>query len=161
MFIWKADYALAEFKHQQPEMYAKLMELAPSVDTPHYETRLNEIWESLPAKSLDYAIMEGAENVTVIPADIGWSDVGAWDALFDILELDSSGNGHKGSGPKRIILDNQNTFVYSDRLTVTIGVDDLIVVDTDDVLLICHKDRVQDVRTIVDQLRATDNERYL
>jgi mannose-1-phosphate guanylyltransferase len=161
MFIWKAERALAEFKRQQPEMYAKLMELAPSVDTPQYETQLTEVWESLPAKSLDYAIMEGAENVTVIPADIGWSDVGAWDALFDVLELDSSGNGHKGSGPERIILDNQNTFVYSDRLTVTIGVDDLIVVDTDDVLLICHKDRAQDVRTVVDQLRAAKNERYL
>jgi mannose-1-phosphate guanylyltransferase len=161
MFIWKASQALDEFKRQQPEMYAQFMELAPTVDTNEFETKLESLWDNITKISLDYAVMEDAENMAVIPVDIGWNDVGSWASLYDVLKLDKSGNGFKGRQPDRVILDTKNTLVYSDKLTVTIGVEDLIVIETPDAILICHKDRTQDVKEVVNRLLTTKNYKYL
>jgi mannose-1-phosphate guanylyltransferase len=161
MFIWAAHKAVDEIKRQQPEWYALLQELAPSIDTSNYDAKLDEVWENFTKQSLDVAIMENAEGMTVIPIDIGWSDVGSWDALFEVLDLDEAGNGFKGSSPDRIVVDTKNTLIYSDKLTVTIGVEDIVVVDTRDVLMICHRDRAQDVKEIVQRLRETNHESYL
>jgi mannose-1-phosphate guanylyltransferase len=161
MFIWKAAQALDEFKRQQPETYAHFMELSETVDTPEFETKLDEMWGNVTKIPLDYAIMEGAEKMAVIPVDIGWNDVGSWSSLYDVLKLDKFGNGFKGRQPDRVILDTKNTLVYSDKLTVTIGVEDIIVVETPDALLICHKDRAQDVKEVVNRLLTTKNYKYL
>jgi len=158
MFIWKADTAMSEFQRQQPEMYAQFAELTPTVDTPQFNTTLNTVWEKIKKISLDYAVMEGAQNMAVIPVDIGWNDIGSWASLFEILPLDSSGNSLKGS---RLNLDTRNTLIVSDKFVVTIGVEDLVVIETSDAILVCHKDRTQDVKEIVNQLRATNQDRYL
>lgn len=161
MFIWKAGQGLAEFHRQQPEMHAQFARLAESVDTPDFERVLGDIWDSTKRISLDFAVMEGAERVAVIPVDIGWSDVGTWDALFDVLSLDEFGNGFKGEAGQPILIDTRNTLVYSDKLTVTIGVEDIVVVDTPDALMICHKKRAQDVKDVVNKLREANQEQYL
>lgn len=161
MFIWKAAQALDEFKRQQPKMYEQFLALSPTVDTPDYEHKLEEIWENVEKISLDYAVMEGAEKMAVIPADFGWNDVGSWSSMYDVLKLDKAGNGIKGSQPERVLLDTKNTLVYSDKLVVTIGVEDLIVIETEDSLLICHKDRTQDVKEVVNHLLRTKNYKYL
>ncbi|HRL10623.1 MAG TPA: sugar phosphate nucleotidyltransferase [Aggregatilineales bacterium] len=164
MFIWKTTKAMAEFQRQQPVMYGLLEQLGEAIDTPAYDAVLAEVWEKMPKISIDYAIMEGAENLAVIPVDIGWSDVGSWSSLFEVLPLDQYGNsfkGIKGGNPDPIILDTRDTLVLSDRLTVTIGVEDLIIIDSDDALLICHKDRAQDVREVVNHLRASGQDNYL
>jgi mannose-1-phosphate guanylyltransferase len=161
MFIWKATQALKEFERQQPAMYAGFLELRPSIGTPDYEKRLAEIWDPMPKISIDFAIMEQAENMAVISVDIGWSDVGSWASLFEVLELDRFGNCTRGQGPESVMLDTHNTLVYSDRLAVTIGINDIIVVDTDDVLLICHKEQAQAVKDIVSDLRRNDHSKYL
>ncbi|MBN8617954.1 MAG: mannose-1-phosphate guanylyltransferase [Anaerolineae bacterium] len=161
MFIWKASQALSEFKRQQPKMYEQFMELMPAVDTHEYEHKLEEVWEKLDKISLDYAVMEGAENMAVIPADFGWNDVGSWASMYDVLKLDKFGNSFKGNQPERVILDTTNTLVYSDKLVVTIGVDDLIAIETPDALLICHKDRTQDVKEVVNHLLRTKNYKFL
>ncbi len=161
MFIWRADRALREFEQLQPEVYQGMMALQPTVDTPEYDAKLAEVWEQMPVLQIDAGIMEQAERMAVIPVDIGWSDVGSWDALFDVLDLDTSGNGFKGSASNRLVIDTKNTLVYSDKLTVTIGVEDLVVVDTRDVLMICKKERTQDVKKVVDMLRAMNHETYL
>lgn len=162
MFIWKASRAMGEFEQQQPTMAAKFASLAATVDTPQFAEQLDTIWNSMPSNSIDFAIMEAAKDMVVIPVDIGWSDVGSWDALFDILSLDKFGNCYKGSGPDRVILDTHNSLVYSgDKLTVTIGLDDIIIVDTEDVLLICHKNRTQDVKDVVNHLRQNGYDDYL
>ncbi|MBE2182499.1 MAG: mannose-1-phosphate guanylyltransferase [Anaerolineae bacterium] len=161
MFIWTASRAFDEFERQQPAMYSAMQRLATAVDTPAYETILGEVWETMPKISLDYAVMEHAENVSVIPIDIGWSDVGSWDALFDVLNLDESGNGFKGASPDHLVVDTKNTLVYSDKLTVTIGLEDLVIVDTKDVLLVCHRDRAQDIKQIVNMLKDRNGEAYL
>lgn len=161
MFIWKTSKALDEYERQQPEMYALLDKLKPTIDTPDYNATLNQIWGDMPKKSIDYAIMEGATNMAVIPVEIGWSDVGSWSSLFEVVELDASGNSIRGKATNHIVIDTENTLVFSDKLTVTIGVKDLIVVDTGDALLVCHKDRSQNVKEVVNQLRETDQHQYL
>jgi mannose-1-phosphate guanylyltransferase len=161
MFIWKATQAMNEFERQQKEMYECFMTLAPSVDTPDYEHKLDDIWERVTKISLDYAVMEGAEKMAVIPVDIGWNDVGSWSSMYEVLKLDKYGNGFKGKQPERVVLDTKNTLVYSDKLIVTIGVENLILVETPDAILLCHKDRTQDVKEVVNHLLRTKNYRYL
>ncbi|GAB4324684.1 MAG: mannose-1-phosphate guanylyltransferase [Phototrophicales bacterium] len=161
MFIWKADRAMEEFEHQQPEIFSLLKELMPSMDTPAFHETLVSVWDRMKSISIDYAIMESAKQMAVIPADIGWNDVGSWASLYDIHPADKFGNVFKGKSPERVILDTEKTLVYSDRLTVTIGVEDIIIVDTDDVLLICHRERAQDVRDVVNHLRSIKRDEYL
>ncbi|MBK8025652.1 MAG: mannose-1-phosphate guanylyltransferase [Chloroflexi bacterium] len=161
MFIWRADLALSEFQRQQPAIYDLMMTYQQHVDSPDAQAKLVELWAQMPKIQLDTGVMEGAERIAVIPVDIGWSDVGSWDALFDVLDLDVDGNGFRGASPNRIVFDTRNSLVYSDKLTVTIGIEDLVVVDTDDVLMICHKDRAQDVRKVVDLLREMEQVDYL
>jgi mannose-1-phosphate guanylyltransferase len=161
MFIWKADQAMNEFKRQQPKMYEQFMALAPTIDTHGYDHKLEEIWENIEKISLDYAVMEGAQMMAVIPADFGWNDVGSWGAMYDVLKRDKAGNVVKGSQAERVLLDTKNTLVYSDKLVVTIGVEDIIVIETEDSLLICNKDRTQDVKKVVDHLLQTKNYKFL
>jgi mannose-1-phosphate guanylyltransferase len=161
MFIWRADQALAEYQRQQPDMYAHFAGLRDAIDTPDFETHLEAMWGEVTRISLDFAIMEHAENVAVIPVEIGWNDIGSWASLYEVLKLDKHGNHFKGKATANVSLDTHNTLVYSDKLTVTIGVDDLIVIETPDALLICHKDRTQDVKEVVNHLLTTKNYRYL
>jgi len=121
---------------------------------------LSYVWPRVAAQTIDYGIMEGAQDVAVIPADIGWSDIGSWATLLDILPGDKDGNvvidaDHMG-------VDTTQTLVYgNNRLVATIGVSDLVIVDTDDVLLICSRDRAQEVKKIVEKLRTNGGTKYL
>ncbi len=162
MFIWRVDSAMRDLERFQPAIYAMCSYLQSAFDAPDYDEKLNGIWETMPKLSIDFAIMERADNIAVIPIDIGWSDVGTWASLYGILPQDNFGNCIKGDASDiRVILDTRDTLVFSDRLTVAIGVEDIVVVDTDDVLLICHKNRTQDVKQVVDYLRENGNEEYL
>ena len=162
MFIWRVDRAMRDLERYQPAMYAMCTYLQSVSDSPDYQAKLRDVWETMPTLSIDFAIMEQADNIAVIPIDIGWSDVGAWASLYDILPQDNFGNCIKGGArDKRVILDTRDTLVFSDRLAVTIGLEDVVVVDTEDVLLVCHKDRTQDVKQVVDYLRESGSEEYL
>ncbi len=161
MFIWTATRAMMEFQRQRPQMHALLMKLADAVDMPNYPAVLREVWEGIERISLDYAVMENAEKMCVIPVDIGWSDVGSWGALYDIVDLDDAGNAYRGENDVRIQIDTQETLIYSDRLVVTIGVRDIVIIDTEDALLVCHKDRTQEVKTAVKTLQANNHDQYL
>ncbi|MEM6527732.1 MAG: mannose-1-phosphate guanylyltransferase [Chloroflexota bacterium] len=161
MFIWTAKRAMAEFQRQRPAMHRHLMKVGEAVDTPQYKDVLTAEWEHIEKISLDYAVMENAEKMCVIPIDIGWSDVGSWGALYDILELDSAGNAFQGRGDGSVVIDTQETLIYSDRLVVTVGVRDVVIIDTEDAVLICHKDRTQEVRDVVKALDAQNKDNYL
>lgn len=161
MFIWRASKAMREFQTQQPDMHALLQNLAPTVGTEDYGPTLDHIWEQMPKISIDYAIMEGANEMVVIPVDIGWSDVGTWSSLYELLDRDKLGNCSKNGSEKRIVLDTRNSLLFTDKLAVAIGVEDIIIVDADDALLVCHKDRAQDVKEIVQFLRSNDMDSYL
>jgi mannose-1-phosphate guanylyltransferase len=163
MFVWKADAILAEVGRQLPDLKSALDEIAAGWGSARSEEILRRVWPNLEAVTVDYGVMEHAQKVAALPAGkLDWSDVGSWDSLFDVLSPDTEGNINFAGN--HIAEDTHNSLVYgdgSDRLVVTIGVDDLIVVDAGDVLLVCHKDQAQKVRKVVDGLKNTENEKYL
>jgi len=161
MFIWKTERAIAEFERQQPEIYSLLEELNPTIDSPGFHATLLSVWEKMPKTSIDFGIMENAEKMAVIPIEIGWNDVGSWGSLYDVVKRDKFGNAFRGEGADHVVLDTKDTLVFSNRMAVTIGIDDIIIVDTDDVILVCHKDRSQEVKAVVNHLKATKKLEYL
>ncbi|MBN1202692.1 MAG: mannose-1-phosphate guanylyltransferase [Anaerolineae bacterium] len=161
MFIWKAYQVLSEFARQQPTMYALLEEIKRAIGSDSYRETLDRLWPSMKKLSIDYAVMEGAKDVAVIPVDIGWSDVGSWATLFEVLAGDLNGNVSRGRGQEHIKIDTRETLVVSNRMVVTIGIEDIVIVDTDDVLLVCHRDRSQDVRQVVGKLKESGDEIHL
>lgn len=161
MFIWTGRHIMEEFARQRPDIYNLIEQARQYLGSKDFTARLTPLWEQMPNISLDYAIMEKASAIAVIPVDIGWSDVGSWELLYEILAADRNGNVTRGQGKGHIQIDTANTLIISNRLVVTIGVEDLVVVDTDDVVLVCHRNRAQDVREVVQQLRDKGADAYL
>lgn len=163
MFVWRVDRILDEFERQMPELSSKMAVISDSWNLSTRQAVINRIWPEIQPETIDYGIMENAQNVAVIPAkELGWSDVGSWDALFDVLPSDADGNIVMGG--MHIPVDTQDSLIYMNqerRLIVTIGVKDLVVVDTGDVVLICRKDQAQKVRQVVGQLKQSSNGDYI
>ena len=163
MFVWQVDRVLDEFSQQMPALNAKLNEISFAWNKSERQEVILRLWPEIQPETIDYGIMENAKNVAVIPAkDLGWSDVGSWDALFDILPSDQDGNIVMGG--MHFPLDTRDSLVYTNqdqRLIVTIGVDDLVVVDTGDVVFVCKKDQAQKVRQIVGQLKEASQDEYI
>jgi mannose-1-phosphate guanylyltransferase len=147
MFVWTTQRVLAEFNRQLPETAHKLDQVARTFDS----ATMSQVWPTIAKETIDYGIMEGAQNVVLIPVDIGWSDVGSWASLLDILEPDEHGNVVIDG--EHLSVDSTGLLVSSKKLIATIGLTDLIIVDTDDALMICHRDNSQDVRRIVERLQ--------
>jgi mannose-1-phosphate guanylyltransferase len=150
MFVWRADSIWLQVCRHLPQLAHDLEPMANIVDPDILEVVLNDRYPRLPSVSIDVGIMERAQDVWVVPADIGWSDVGSWRALADLLSADAQGNvvvgEHRG-------IDTAGCLIHSpNKLVATIGLRDLVVIDTDDVLLICPKERDQDVRKLVELL---------
>lgn len=159
MFIWRVDRIMAEFQRQMPEFYVQLAQVQAALGTPGYEPTLNRVWPQVAKQTIDYGVMEGAANVVVIPADIGWSDVGSWASLLELLEADAAGNIVVGP---HVGIDTRDTLVFGGRrLIATIGLEGLVIVDTDDALLVCTQEREQDVRALVRELEAQGKIDYL
>lgn len=158
MFVWKVDQILAEFERQMPELARTLVEIEQAWESPRRLAVLQKVWPAIRLETIDYGIMEGARQVAVIPAEgLQWSDVGSWESFFEVLPTDESGNIVLGG--RHIGLDTSDSLVYLNqdhRLIVTIGVSDLVLVDTGDVLLVCSKGQAQRVRQVVNQLKQID-----
>lgn len=160
MFIWRVDRILAEMERQLPRFYEQLNQIDAAMGTDRESWVLSYVWPRVAAQTIDYGIMEDATDVAVLPADMGWSDIGSWATLLDILPGDE--NGNVSIDAEHMGVDTTRTLVYgNNRLVATIGLSNLVVVDTDDVLLICAKDRAQDVKKIVEQLRTQGETQYL
>jgi mannose-1-phosphate guanylyltransferase len=160
MFIWRVDRILAEMHKQMPQFYDQLVQIDAAMGTDREAWVLSYVWPRVAAQTIDYGIMEGADDVAVIPAEMGWSDIGSWATLLDILPGDQDGNVVIDTD--HMAVDTSNTLVYgNNRLVATIGLSDVVVVDTDDVLLIAARDRSQDVKKIVEKLRKSGETKYL
>jgi mannose-1-phosphate guanylyltransferase len=160
MFIWPVSRVMNEFQTNQPEIYERLEKLATSINTADYSKLLAEIWPQMPKVSVDYALMEHVhETVRVIPVDMGWSDIGNFEALYDILSNEPGSN--VAIGPNPLLIETNGTIIYSKRLVATIGVEDLIIVDTDDVLLVSRRDRAQEIKDVVKRLEESEQNDYL
>ncbi len=156
MFVWQVKRILDEFKRQMPDLYEYLMEIQAAIGTDGYMNVLSKIWPGVPKQTIDYGIMEGAENVVVIPVEMGWSDIGSWSSLAELIPADENGNiiqaDHEG-------LDTQGSIIIGkSRLIATIGLKDLIIIDTEDALLICSKGQEQDVKLLVEKLKQKGRE---
>jgi mannose-1-phosphate guanylyltransferase len=150
MFIWKVERILGEFRKQMPALYNQLMTIMEAVGSPEYMEVLEKAWGNVPRETIDYGIMEKADNVAVIPVDIDWSDLGSWSSVMKLLPSDSHGNVVKG---KHLGKDTFSSMIMGeDRLIATIGVRDLIIVDTGEAILICDKSQDQKVRELVKNL---------
>ncbi|HIF9071234.1 TPA: mannose-1-phosphate guanylyltransferase/mannose-6-phosphate isomerase [Photobacterium damselae] len=160
MFLFKASRYLAELEKYSPEIL-KACQAAINTSTQDLDfTRLaKDIFECCPDDSIDYAVMENTQDAVVVPMDANWSDVGSWSALWDVNEKDASGNATRGD----VLVENTtNSYIFSqNKLVATVGVDDLIVVETKDAVLVAHKDKVQDVKGIVTQLKQVNRYEYL
>ena len=153
MFMFAASTILAEFENHQSVMLAACKKALASAEPDLNFLRMSEIdFGAVPADSIDYAIMEKTERAAVLPAEFGWSDVGSFSALSAIQKADDSGNVTAGD---IMSVDTKNCFIHSDgHLVSTVGVEDLIIVATDDAVMVAKKDQDQDVKKIVDRLKS-------
>ncbi|NLN69261.1 MAG: mannose-1-phosphate guanylyltransferase [Chloroflexi bacterium] len=163
MFIWRVETVLDEIERQMPDLHLKLSTIADHWRQPTRVATLETVWPTIQPQTIDYGIMENAKNVAVIPTiDLGWNDVGSWESLFDSIEADDSGNIILRGDP--ILLDTQSTLIcgdFSKRLIVTIGIKDLVIIDSGDALLVCDRKQSQRVREIVDHLKEQGRVDYL
>ena len=157
MFLVRADRYLEELKNLRPDIYIACEKAMSNTQRDMDFVRVDKAaFEACPDESIDYAVMEPlakTEQVVVAPLDAGWSDVGSWSALWDIADKDAQGNVAAGD---TILQDTRNSYIYGqDRLITTLGVDNLVIVDTPDALLIANKDSVQDIKKIVSQIKES------
>lgn len=163
MFVWRADTILNEIKRYMPELAAQLgrMTFGDVWDLADLAGQIAMVYAAIDGQSIDYGVMEKSELVQMVPADIGWSDVGSWSALPEVTEVDEQGT----------VVANCSTYINLDStgcvvsgnggVVATVGVHDLIVVATGDAVLVCPKDRAQDVKKVVEQLAAQGLTNYL
>jgi len=163
MFCWRVERILAEIDRQMPDLSHVLEQIDHAWGTPEKEQLLQTIWPGLKSEMVDYGIMENAARVAVLPGfSLGWNDVGSWEAIFDVVKADENGNILLGA--KHIGLDTGSSLVVSDsheRLIATIGVNDMIIVDTKDAVLICPRNDSQRVRQLVNLLKQNGYQIYL
>ncbi|WDE05021.1 mannose-1-phosphate guanylyltransferase/mannose-6-phosphate isomerase [Thalassomonas viridans] len=160
MFVFKASKYLAELKAFRPDIYQAcelaMQDVADDLDF----TRVNKAaFEACPDESVDYAVMEHTEHAVVVPLDAGWSDVGSWSALWEESERDGNNNAIRGD-----VLTESTTNSYiqaSNRLVSSIGLDNIVIIDTPDALLVADKDQVQNVKGIVDKLKGLERSEYI
>jgi len=158
MFVWRATRLMDEFARQLPELHRLLQE---TIGSP---SLLAQRWPEAPRTTIDYGIMEHAAAVVVIPADnLGWHDIGSWETVRQVLPTDAEGNTVVG---EHVGLDTHDSIIHAGnsgrhRLIATIGLNDMVIVDTDDVLLVCPRSRSQEVRHLVDKLTELGKEDYL
>lgn len=152
IFIFRPDIMLEEIKRFTPDVYKIVMNIDTKKD-------LNRLWPKLPSISIDYAVMEKTKKTVLIAADYGWMDLGSWQAMEEIMKKDKDGNIFRGSC---IDIGSRNSLIWSDsRLVATLGLNNIIVVDTKDALLVCAKDKAQDVKKIVRILKQKNFKKQL
>lgn len=160
MFLWRVDVFLEALRELLPDVHAPLVAIAACWGTPEGQRCLEELWPTVPEVTIDHGIMERASEVAVVPAEFGWADLGDWHGLAELLADDADDSVVLGC--EHLGLDTRATLIYGGRrLVVTLGVEDLVVVDTDDVLFVAHRSRAQDVREIVHQLERLGRQDFL
>lgn len=163
MFCFSAGALLKEMERHAPEILCQAracLDASPGVENGQWlmQELDAESFTALPDISIDYALMERSEQVAVVPASFDWSDIGSWSAMRELVEPDEQQNRVSGEA---ILVDTRNTYVHSEgRMVATVGIEDLIVVDTEDAVLVVHPDRVQDVKKVVQQLKCADHQAY-
>ncbi len=151
MFIWKASTILKNFERFLPEIYGDLQKIGAAMGTDEEFNVIADIYPKIQSISIDYGIMEKSPDVCVVPGEFGWNDVGSFDMLGVLHEPDKNGNVAIGD---QISIGTKNCITYSSgRLVATIGLENVVVIETPDAVLVCDKSKVQDVKKVVEQLK--------
>lgn len=159
MFIWNVSAILHEIETFLPNLYQGLLRIEDALGTDYEKDIIMEVYQKLTPVSIDYGVMERSKKTLLIKGDFGWSDIGSWNALWEVLHKDGDGNAVRG---RFIGIDSSNSLVYSpDKLVALVGVKDLIVVETPDSLLICRRQASQDIRKVVEMLEKKNMKEYL
>ena len=160
MFMFRASRYLEELERFRPDILAACRQALAGGSQDMHFTRVDATaFAACPEDSIDYAVMERTDDAVMVALDAGWSDIGSWSALWDVSKKNEQGNVFKGD-----VLDqnSRNTYVHADsRLVATVGVEDLIIVETKDAVLVAHKDHVQDVKKIVEQLKSSTRDEHI
>jgi mannose-1-phosphate guanylyltransferase len=158
MFIWRADVFAQKLERHAPDFFSFWQRILSALAKKD-GAEIGRVFREIPATSIDYALMERARGVLMNKGDFGWSDVGSWAALADIWLNDEAGNSVRGES---LLLDARRCLIYSPRrLAAVVGLDDVIVVDTEDALLICHRERDQAVKDVIERLQKEGKVKYL
>jgi mannose-1-phosphate guanylyltransferase len=151
VFVWRVDVILGELKRLQPRIHELVRQIAASLATPQGAEVLARVYPTVPVETIDVGIMEKSDRVAVVPARFSWNDIGSWSEIFDVLPHDADGNAVHG---EHIGLGTRNTLVYSTSKPIaTIGLEDMVIVETEDVILVCPRSRAADVKKMVEHLQ--------
>jgi len=160
IFVFRADVILEEIRRAMPVLGEQLDAIQETLGTPGYRKALERIYPDCPSISIDYGVMEKSHRIVVVPADFGWSDVGSFAALTDVRATDHLGNVAEGDA---VVIDGRNNVVLAGRgrPVAVVGCEDMVVVDAGDAILVCRRDRAQDVRKAVEELQRRGREEVL
>lgn len=160
MFIWTVSAILSAMEELQPELAEGFKTIKNKLDCPKMDEAIRDVYSTIRPVSIDYGVMESASKVCVLEGDFIWNDVGSWEAVYNLSDKDSDNNAIEASD--KILLDSKNNYIFSQKkIIAAVGVEDLVIVDTDDALLICKKDESQKVKDVVENLRRKDFTEYL
>lgn len=158
-FIWKISTIMNKFKELMPETFDGANEIKEAYGTELYEAVLNKVFPEFPSISIDYGIMEKSENIYVIPGTFGWDDVGSWLAVERIKKSNEFGNIVDGN---IVTINTKNCIIQGDKkLIATVGLEDLVIVDTEDATLICDRDSTADIKKVLENLKICNRNEYL
>lgn len=160
LLVSSAEVLMKEFRIHLPGMYKELEKVRKGWETPKADKILKDAFSKIDGISIDYGILEKVKGMRVVPADFGWADVGHWRAVHDVLASKPSANVKKG---KHVSVDSKGNLLYSfsGKLIATAGLEDMILIETEDVILCCPKDRAQDVKKIVTELEKKNLKKHL
>jgi mannose-1-phosphate guanylyltransferase len=165
MFFWRAGEILSEMHRQLPDLHRGLMEIKTALSTNKGADVVREVWSNFVNTTIDYGVMEGAQDVYVLPAsDLGWVDVGDWGRLYEILASDEAQVVAPASA---LIQESGSSLVLQaegigeDRMIALLDVHDLVVIDTQDALLICKRQSAERVKELIEELKSSGREEYL
>ena len=151
MFIWKVETILDEIRQHMPDLYDGLKSIKDKIGTSEYDAKLNNVYGQLRNISIDYGIMENSDKVYLVKGNFSWSDVGSWEAVYQLDEKDEDGNVKVGSTYLDMVHDS---YIYSpEKFTAVIGIDNVVVINNEDALLVCKMDKSQDVKKVIDYLK--------
>ncbi len=159
MFIWKVSSILKNMKQLLPDTYEKLIKIQKAIGTSEQETVLEKEFYAMESQSIDYGIMEKAKDIYILPGTFGWDDVGSWLAVERIKKTNEFGNVVNGN---IITINTQNCIIQGGKkLIATVGLEDLIVVDTENATLICSKDHAGEIKKVIENLKICNREEYI
>lgn len=158
MFIWRASVITEQFKKHLPDVYEPMTSLSASFGSDQQKDVLDTFYHACPSVSIDYGIMEKAENVFVVPGSFDWNDVGSWSAVYELMDKDEEGNVVRAPDNRLILEQSQNNLVHSEnnKIMALVGVENLAVVETEDAILVCNLENAQGVKQVVEALKKNE-----